>query len=343
MTSPAADRDPDTLDLPVRPRRLRRTPALRSAVRETELSAGHLVQPLFVHEDEADTPLTSLPGQTRWSVDGLVAQAGRCLAAGVDKVVLFPKVPDEQKSHRGEASHDPAGLVPCVVAALKEAYPDLCVITDVALDPYSSDGHDGIVDAGGEVDNDATVAVLVKQAVAHADSGADVISPSDMMDGRVAAIRAGLDAAGHDRVAILAYTAKYASAFYGPFRDALDSAPRPAADGRKIPGDKATYQMDPANLREALREAALDEAEGADLLMVKPAGPYLDVIRAVREHSRLPVAAYQVSGEYLMLEAAAATGFLDRRKIHLELLLGIRRAGADLILTYAATEVAGWL
>ena len=335
--------DENKLNLPIRPRRLRRTSALRSAVRETSLSAGHLVQPLFVHEAAEDTPLDALPGQTRWSLDGLVAQAGRCLDAGVDKVVLFPKVPDGLKTPTGEASHDGGGLVPRAVAALKQAHPGLCVVTDVALDPYSSDGHDGIVDASGEVDNDATVAVLVRQAVAHADAGADVVSPSDMMDGRVAAIRAGLDAAGHDRVAILSYTAKYASAFYGPFREALDSAPREAAPGRVVPGDKATYQMDPANLREALREAALDGAEGADVLMVKPAGPYLDVIRAVRGHTNLPVAAYQVSGEYLMLEAAAATGFLDRRRIHLESLLGIRRAGADLVLTYAATEAAGWL
>ncbi|BAM04760.1 porphobilinogen synthase [Phycisphaera mikurensis] len=335
--------DAAKLDLPIRPRRVRRTPALRAAVRETQLSAGHLVQPLFVHGDDADTPLDALPGQTRWSLGGLVAQSGRCLGAGVDKVVVFPKIPEAEKTRRGEAAHDPAGLVPRAVAALKAAHPALCVITDVALDPYSSDGHDGVVDAGGEVDNDATVAVLVKQAVAHADAGADVVSPSDMMDGRVAAIRAGLDAAGHDRVAILAYSVKYASAFYGPFREALDSAPRAAPAGRIIPGDKATYQMDPANVREAQREAALDEAEGADLLMVKPAGPYLDVIRAVRERTRLPVAAYQVSGEYLMLEAAAATGHLDRRKAHLEALVGIRRAGADAILTYAATEAAGWL
>lgn len=340
--------DDAPLNLPIRPRRVRRTPALRSAVRETALSAGHFVQPLFVHEAAENTPLASLPGQTRWSVSGLVEQVGRCLEVGVDKVVLFPKVPEAQKSRGGEASFDPAGLVPRAVAAVKAAHPGVCVITDVALDPYSSDGHDGIVDARGEIDNDSTVAVLVKQAVAHADAGADVVSPSDMMDGRVAAIRAGLDAAGHDRVAILSYAAKYASAFYGPFRDALDSAPRAAeaAPGevlRPVPGDKATYQMDPANAREALREVALDEAEGADLVMVKPAGPYLDILRAVREHTHLPVAAYQVSGEYLMIEAAAATGSLDRKAVHLESLLGIRRAGADLILTYAATEVAGWL
>ena len=333
----------EALNLPVRPRRLRRTPAIRAAVRETELSAGHLAQPLFVHDNAADTPLASLPGQTRWSLAGLVGQVGRCLDAGVTKVVLFPKVPDGRKSADAAEAFSEGGLVPRAVAAVKEAHPGVCVITDVALDPYSSDGHDGLVDDAGEIDNDATVAVLVKQAVAHADAGADLVSPSDMMDGRVAAIRAGLDAAGHDRVAILAYTAKYASAFYGPFREALDSAPRQAAAGRRIPGDKSTYQMDPANAREALREAALDEAEGADLLMVKPAGPYLDVIRAVRAQTTLPVAAYQVSGEYLMLEAAAGTGLLDRRKIHLESLLGIRRAGADLILTYAATEAAGWL
>ena len=249
--------------------------------------------------------------------------------------MLFPALPDEFKTSGGEESFNPDGLVPEAIRRLKRQYPDLTIITDVALDPYSSDGHDGIVSSDGRILNDETVEVLCKQAVCQANAGADIISPSDMMDGRVGAIREALDDAGHTDVSILAYTAKYASAFYGPFRDALDSAPRF--------GDKKTYQMDPANVREALREVDLDEAEGADMIMVKPAGPFLDVIRAVREHTVLPVAAYQVSGEYAMLKAAAQNGWLDERKSVLESLLGIRRAGADVILTYFARQAARWL
>ncbi len=332
-----------TLDLPQRPRRNRQSPAIRGAVRETTLRLDQLVYPLFLHADDADTPLESLPGQTRWSVRGLVDEVGRCLGLGVDKFVLFPKVDDALKTRTGDEAFNPDGLIPDAIRAIKAAHRHACVITDVALDPYSSDGHDGVVTDDGVVGNDATVEVLCQQALCHARAGADTVAPSDMMDGRVGAIRAALDQEGLTDVSILSYTAKYASSFYGPFRGALDSAPKSGDGDRVIPGDKSTYQMDPANVREALRELALDEAEGADMVMVKPAGPYLDVVRAVREHTTLPVAAYQVSGEYLMLKAAAASGWLDERAVVMESLLGVRRAGAGLILTYFAPQVAEWL
>ncbi|MBB6428764.1 porphobilinogen synthase [Algisphaera agarilytica] len=331
-------------DLPQRPRRNRRTAAIRAMVAETRLDAGQLIYPLFLHDDPNDVALDSLPGLTRWSVDGLVGEVGRVIALGIDKVVLFPKIADGLKSVTGDEAYNPEGLYPRAIRAIKAAHPGVCVITDVALDPYSSDGHDGIVNDDGGIENDPTVEVLVKQALLHAEAGADIVAPSDMMDGRVGAIRDTLDAAGHADVSIMSYTAKYASAYYGPFRGALDSAPKSSAEGGKpIPGDKKTYQMDPANVREALREVELDENEGADFVMVKPAGPYLDVIRAVREHTHLPVAAYQVSGEYLMIKAAAASGWVDERAVVMESLLGIRRAGADAILTYFAPQVAGWL
>lgn len=331
------------LDLPSRPRRNRRTPAIRAMVAETRLDAGQLVYPMFLHDESADVPLDSLPGQSRWSVQGLVGEVGRVLDLGIDKVVLFPKIHDPRKSPSGEEAFNPDGLYPCAIRAIKQKFPGVCVITDVALDPYSSDGHDGIVNDAGVIENDATVGVLVKQALAHAEAGADIVAPSDMMDGRVGAIRDALDDAGFADVSIMAYTAKYASAYYGPFRGALDSAPKTSGGDKVIPGDKKTYQMDPANVREALREVELDEDEGADFVMVKPAGPYLDVVRAVREHTHLPVAAYQVSGEYLMIKAAASSGWVDERAVVMESLLGIRRAGADVILTYFAPRVAEWL
>jgi porphobilinogen synthase len=262
-------------------------------------------------------------------------EVGAAREDGIGSIVLFPALGDSKKTSMAEESYNPNGLVHRALQNLKAQWPDLTLITDVALDPYSCDGHDGIVSPDGTILNDETVEVLVKQAVSQANAGADIISPSDMMDGRVGAIRQGLDEAGHTEVSILAYTAKYASAFYGPFRDALDSAPRF--------GDKKTYQMDPANVREALREVELDASEGADMLMVKPAGPFLDVIRAVREHTTLPVAAYQVSGEYAMLKAAAGNGWLDERKAVLESLVGIRRAGADVVLTYYARQAAQWM
>ena len=328
-----------TLPLMNRPRRNRRTPAIRSMVREITLSPADFILPLFFHEDAEDTPIASMPGVTRWSLVSLVREAGEAHALGIPAIVLFPKIEDSLKTSLAEESYNDAGLVPRAIRALKAAHPSLCVITDVALDPYNSDGHDGLVqcDASGELEilNDATVEILCHQALSHARAGADIVAPSDMMDGRVAAIREALDGEGFTQVSILSYTAKYASAFYGPFRGALDSAPKA--------GDKKTYQMDPANSREAIRETLLDEAEGADMLMVKPAGFYLDVIAKVRDTSTLPIAAYQVSGEYLMLKSAAAGGWLDEKAIVLESLLAIKRAGADMILTYYAKQACRWL
>ncbi|TAE74674.1 MAG: porphobilinogen synthase [Verrucomicrobia bacterium] len=323
----------------LRPRRNRRTPAIRSLVRETVLSPADFILPLFLHEDEVDVPIASMPGVTRWSLAGLVREAGEAHALGVPAVVLFPKIDDALKSSDAAECYHSEGLVPRAIRALKAAHPTLCVITDVALDPYNSDGHDGLVerDAAGELQilNDETVEILCRQALCHARAGADIVSPSDMMDGRVAALRHALDREGFQQVSILSYSAKYASAYYGPFRGALDSAPKE--------GDKKTYQMDPANAREAIREVLLDEAEGADMVMVKPAGPYLDIIARVREVTTLPVAAYQVSGEYLMIESAAAAGWLDAKAVALESLTGIKRAGADMILTYYAKRAAAWL
>ena len=330
------------LDLQSRPRRNRQTAAIRGLVRETSLDASHLIYPLFVQDGQTE-PIDAMPGQNRWSLDGLVTEVKRAHDLGINAVVLFPKVPDDQKTETGEHAYAPDGLAQRAVAAVKKNVPGVCVITDVALDPYNSDGHDGIVSPTGEVLNDETIAVLSKQAISHAQAGADIVAPSDMMDGRVGAIRSALDHAGHTNVSIMSYTAKYASAFYGPFRGALDSAPRPTSGGKPIPKDKATYQMDPANSREALRELELDEAEGADIVMVKPAGAYLDVIAKMREVTTLPIAAYQVSGEYVMIKAAAATGGLDEQALVMETLAGIRRAGADMVLTYFAPQVAQWL
>lgn len=335
------DHNPHHLDLPSRPRRNRRTAAIRGLVRETALDASHLIYPLFVQDGETE-PIDAMPGQNRWSLDELVGEVKRAHGLGINAVVLFPKVSDNKKTETGEHAYDPDGLAQCAIAAVKQNVPDVCVITDVALDPYNSDGHDGIVSDTGVVLNDETISVLCKQAISHAQAGADIVAPSDMMDGRVGAIRAALDHAGHTNVAIMSYTAKYASAFYGPFRGALDSAPREST-GKPIPKDKATYQMDPANQLEALRELELDEAEGADIVMVKPAGPYLDVISRMREVTTLPIAAYQVSGEYVMIKAAAATGGLDEQALVIETLTGIRRAGADMVLTYFAPQVAEWL
>lgn len=315
-----------------RPRRNRKSPAIRDLVRETELTPGHLIYPLFLQEGSDNTPIDSMPGCTRWCIEGLVREAGEAHTLGIPAVVLFPRIPDEQKTSGAEECYNDEGLIPRAIDALKSAHPTLQVITDVALDPYNSDGHDGLVDEGGQILNDETVDVLCRQAVCQARAGADVVSPSDMMDGRVGAIRRALDAEGFSDVSILSYTAKYASAYYGPFRGALDSAPKA--------GDKKTYQMDPANAREALREAALDESEGADMLMVKPAGPYLDIISRLRSASSLPIAAYQVSGEFLMIKSAAEAGWLDEVKVVDESLTGLRRAGADMILTYFAKDFA---
>ncbi|MDA0768515.1 MAG: porphobilinogen synthase [Verrucomicrobia bacterium] len=327
------------MDLPIRPRRNRRTAGIRALVRETSLSASDLIYPLFMHEKEVNEAIESMPGCTRWSLAGLVKEAGEAHALGIPAVVLFPAIAEELKTSEAEECFNPDGLVPRAIRALKEAHPSLLVITDVALDPYNADGHDGLVERNeaGELEivNDETVAVLCEQALCHAQAGADIVAPSDMMDGRIGAIRSYLDESGFTEVSILSYTAKFASAFYGPFRGALESAPKE--------GDKKTYQMDPGNVREALRELILDEDEGADMVMVKPAGPYLDVIAMLREATTLPIAAYQVSGEYLMLKSASAAGWLDEEKVVLESLLGIKRAGADMILTYFAKDVAGWL
>jgi len=315
-----------------RPRRNRSRPGLRRLVRETRLSVDDLVLPLFVQAGEnRTTPIASMPGHARLSIDRLVERAREAAEAGIPGVALFPALAGSEKDPRGSASAKPDGLLQQAVRELKAALPDLLVITDVALDPYSSDGHDGVL-VDGRIDNDQTLPILAAMAVSQAQAGADVVAPSDMMDGRVAAIRDALDDAGFVDVAIGSYCTKYASAFYGPFREALDSAPRA--------GDKKTYQMDPANAREALREVALDEAEGADWLMVKPGLVYADVIRLVREHTALPIAAYHVSGEYAMLHAAAEKGWLDYDACLLEALTALKRAGADVIFSYGALEAA---
>ncbi len=336
-----AENDLSRLDLASRPRRNRRTPAIAQMVRETQLQVEHLIYPLFVHGGSDNQPIDAMPGCTRWSLTGLSQEVGRAAALGIRAVVLFPKVDESLKSPTGDEAYNPQGLIPQAIAQIKAAYPQILVVTDVALDPYSSDGHDGIVSDEGVVLNDETVAVLCKQALMQAQAGADIIAPSDMMDGRIGAIRKTLDAHGFTEVSLMSYCAKYASCFYGPFRGALDSAPKQS--DKPIPKDKMSYQMDPANGREALRELRLDEQEGADIVMVKPAGAYLDVIYRIRQATPLPVAAYQVSGEYLMIKAAAAVGWLDEKEAALESLLAIRRAGAELILTYFAPQVAQWL
>jgi porphobilinogen synthase len=323
------------MNLPIRPRRNRQSPAIRGLVRETRLAAEQFILPLFITEGEVEEPIASMPGCQRWSVAGLVREATEAWAAGIRAIVLFPRIADALKTRQAEEAWNEAGLVPRAIRALKAALPGLAVITDVALDPYNSDGHDGLVADDGRILNDETVAALCRQALCHAQAGATIVSPSDMMDGRVGALRSALDEAGFQDVSIMSYTAKYASACYGPFRGALDSAPKA--------GDKKTYQMDPANTREALREARLDEAEGADILMVKPASLYLDIIHQLRQTTPLPLAAYQVSGEYLMIKSACAAGWLDERKIVLESLTAIHRAGADMILTYFAKTAALWL
>lgn len=315
-----------------RPRRNRRTAAIRSLVRETTLTPGDLIWPTFVTEGATTrTEIAAMPGVARLGIEVLVDEARAAHALGIPAIALFPALDDTRKDPVATESTNPAGLLQRAVQALKSAVPGLLVITDVAMDPYSSDGHDGLL-RDGEILNDETLPILSAMAVAQADAGADLVAPSDMMDGRVGAIRAALDAAGHTRVGILSYAVKYASAFYGPFREALDSAPKH--------GDKQTYQMDPGNVREALREARLDVSEGADVIMVKPGLPYLDVIRAVRDAVDVPVAAYQVSGEYAMVKAAGERGFIDAERVMHESLIAIKRAGADMILTYAAVDVA---
>ena len=321
--------------MPCRPRRLRRTEGLRRMVREHHLTTNDLIYPVFVMAGTGQKEaIPSMPGCYRYTLDLLLDEVAAAYELGIPGIALFPLIAPDLKDNAGTESYNPAGLVPQAVRAIKQAIPNLLVFTDVALDPYSSAGHDGIVE-NGEILNDETVAVLVQQALCHAEAGADFVSPSDMMDGRVGAIRRALDAEGWINVGILAYSAKYASAYYGPFRDALDSAPQF--------GDKKTYQMDAANAQEALKEVALDIEEGADIVMVKPALAYMDIIQRLKQHTTLPVAAYNVSGEYAMVKAAAQQGWIDEQAVVMETLTGLKRAGADVILTYFAKDVATWL
>ncbi|MBL8436125.1 MAG: porphobilinogen synthase [Zoogloea sp.] len=321
-----------------RMRRMRRDDFSRRLMREHRLSADDLIYPVFVLEGEnIAQPVASMPGVSRTSLDGLLRTAEEAVSLGVPALALFPVVEDSKKSLGAEEAYNPDGLVPRVVQALKQRFPELGVITDIALDPYTSHGQDGLIDAAGYVLNDETLEVLARQALCHAQAGADVVAPSDMMDGRVARIRAELDQANQIYTRILAYSAKYASSFYGPFRDAVGSA------GNLGKGNKYTYQMDPANSDEAIREVALDISEGADMFMVKPGMPYLDIVRRVKTELGVPTYAYQVSGEYAMLKAAAANGWLDEKACALEALLAFKRAGADGILTYFALDAARWL
>ncbi|PTL59255.1 porphobilinogen synthase [Paraconexibacter algicola] len=316
-----------------RPRRMRATPALRSLVRETTLAPGDLVLPLFVHEQDGRAPIGAMPGVDRLSVQDAVAECGEAVRLGLGGVLLFG-IPDH-KDPQGTQAYAPEGIVQRATRAIKAAHPDLLVITDVCLCEYTDHGHCGHVQEDGTVDNDASLELLVATAVSHARAGADVVAPSDMMDGRVGAIRAGLDAAGHPTTPVLSYCTKYASAYYGPFREAADSTP--------AFGDRRSYQLDPANGDEGVREALQDVQEGADMLLVKPALPYLDLIWRVKEATRMPVAAYNVSGEYAMVKAAAAAGHIDERAVVLETLTSIRRAGADVVITYHAKDAATWL
>jgi porphobilinogen synthase len=315
-------------------RRLRRTGVLRDLVRETTLKPRHLISPMFVQAGAAQprTPIPEMPGVDHLSIDAAVEEAGRCAGLGIPGVLLFglPAGKDEE----GSGAWDDEGIVQLATRAIKAAHPDLLVVTDLCLCEYTSHGHCGVLRAG-QVDNDATLELLARTAVAQAEAGADIVAPSDMMDGRVGHLRAALDDHGLTDTPIMAYSAKFASAFYGPFRVAADSAP--------AMGDRRGYQMDPGNGDEALREVALDVEEGADIVMVKPALPYLDVVRRVKDATALPVAAYNVSGEYAMVKAAAAAGMLDERAAVLELLTGIRRAGADIVITYHAKDAATWL
>jgi porphobilinogen synthase len=314
-------------------RRLRKTGVMRELVRETTLTPADLVYPMFVQLGEGRAPIEAMPGISRVSISHAVEEAGEAHALGIPAVLLFG-VPAE-KDEQGSGAYDEEGVVQLAVRAIKEAHPELLVITDVCLCGYTSHGHCGVVLDDGTVDNDLSVELLARTASSHAAAGADAVAPSDMMDGRVGALRAQLDAEGYKDVPIVAYSAKFASAFYGPFREAAGSAP--------AFGDRRSYQMDPANSDEAVREALLDVEEGADMVMVKPALPYLDVIRRVKDATRVPVAAYNVSGEYAMVKAAAAAGYLDEQPAVLESLTAIRRAGADIVITYHAKDVARWL
>ena len=317
-----------------RPRRNRKNESIRRLVRETQLTTNDLIAPLFLKEgSNLKEPILTMPGINRLSVDELVKECRELYSLGIPCVALFPAIEEKLKDQKASEATNPNGLYQRAIKEVKNALPDLLVMTDVALDPYSSDGHDGLVDPKtGEILNDPTLEVLAKMAIVQSRSGADILGPSDMMDGRVGFIRDALDEENLINVAIMSYAAKYASSFYGPFRDALNSAPKL--------GDKKTYQMDYANVREALREAYLDESEGADILMVKPGLPYLDVIKTLRDNTTLPIAAYNVSGEYAMIKAASERGMIDGEKAMLEMLWSFKRAGSDMILTYFAKEAA---
>jgi len=319
-------------------RRLRRDDFSRRMVREHRLSADDFIYPVFVIDGKnRREAVPSMPGVDRLTVDGLLEHAARCVELGVPAMALFPVVDSKLRTADAREAFNPDGLAPRAIRALKERFPQLGVVTDIALDPYTSHGQDGLIDESGYVLNDETIEVLVKQALTHANAGADIVAPSDMMDGRIGALRRALDQGGHIYTRILAYAAKYASSFYGPFRDAVGSA---ANLGK---GDKYTYQIDPANSDEALWEAGMDLEEGADMIMVKPGMPYLDIVRRVKDEFGAPTFVYQVSGEYAMLQAAGMNGWIDRRKCVLESLLAFKRAGADGILTYFALEAAAWL
>ena len=320
------------LNIPIRPRRNRASFQIRELVREVRVSASDLILPLFVIEgDKLEEPVFSMPGISRYSIDLVVEKAVEAFGLGIPAIALFPRIDKALKNSQASEAINPTGLIQRTVSIIKKTLPDIIVITDVALDPYSSDGHDGIL-FNNEIVNDQTVKILCRMAVSQAEAGADIVAPSDMMDGRIGFIRKALDEANFSRVGIMSYTAKYASNFYGPFREALNS-------GLKV-GDKRTYQMDPGNSREALRELQLDTQEGADIVMVKPALPYLDVINRIRSQSNLPIAAYQVSGEYAMIKLAEKEGWLDISNAMEETLVSIKRAGADMILTYFALEMA---
>lgn len=320
-----------------RPRRLRRDDFARRLVAECQFTADALIQPYFVIEGDGTQPIASMPGVSRLGIEPLVQAATRAHAAGVQAVVLFPVTDDAEKSPDCARAWDPEGLAPRAIRALKSAVPTLGIMTDVALDPYSPHGHDGLMDDSGYIINDETVDALVRQALCHADAGADILGPSDMMDGRVGAIREALEAADHRNVMIMSYAAKYASSFYGPFKEAVGAA---AAFGKS---NKKSYQMDPANSDEALHEVAADLQEGADMVMVKPGLPYLDIVRRVKDTFAVPTFAYHVSAEYAMLKAAAAHGWIDERAVVMEAMTSFRRAGCDGVLTYYASDIAQWL
>jgi len=321
-----------------RPRRMRRDDFSRRMMREVRLDPADFIYPVFVLDGMGrEEAVPSMPGVSRRSIDLMLREAAACVELGIPAMALFPVIAQEHKSLDAAAAWDPDGLVPRTIRAIKDKFPGLGVITDVALDPYTIHGQDGLLDASGYVLNEATVVALVQQALCHARAGADMVAPSDMMDGRIGAVRRALDGAGHELTRILAYSAKYASAFYGPFRDAVGSSANLKG------GDKYTYQMDPANSNEALWEVSFDIEEGADMVMIKPGLPYLDIVRRVKDTFGLPTAVYQVSGEYAMLKAASAAGWLDERACVLESLTGMKRAGADAILTYFALDAARWL